>query len=105
MTKKFQFLHLGKNNPNFNYFLDIALLDSTKLVNNLGIYVDQMLTFREHIAKKTVKARSRCVIFLKAFVTRDNTFIKNFFKIYVRPILEYGGVVWAPVSVAGIGKL
>jgi len=98
-------LHLGKNNPNFNYFLDIALLDSTKLVKDLGIYVDQMLTFREHIAKITAKARSRCAIFQKAFVTRDYTLMKNFFTIYVRLILEYGGVVWASVSVAGIAKL
>jgi len=45
-AKKCLVLHLGKNIPNFNYFLDVALLDSPKLVKDLGIYVDQMLTVR-----------------------------------------------------------
>ena len=43
--------------------------------------------------------------FYKCFVSRDPSLMKSFFITYVRPLLEYGSVVWSPVSTAGINKI
>ena len=71
----------------------------------MGVHIDRTLSFSPHIATIASKARARCAIFLKSFISRDMKTMLKFYTTYVRPILEYGSVVWCPVSSKDINIL
>ena len=98
-------LHLGSSNSHFVYGLNGIPLSSPGLVKDLGLLLDESLKFTPHISAIISKARSRCGIFLKSFVSRDPQVMKRFFVVYVRPLLEYAGVVWNPISKTNIHSL
>jgi len=72
---------------------------------NINIAIDKSLSFSSHISLITGKARSRCAVFFKNFLSRDKKNMILFFITYVRPLLESSGTVWYPVSSADNNKL
>ena len=44
-------MHLGKNNPNYNYTLNNKPLNVTVSEKDLGVHVDPLLNFEDHIDK------------------------------------------------------
>ena len=98
-------LHLGSFNNNFIYHISGTILSCPPSISDLGVIVDPQLTFHQHIAKISLKARSRCILYLKSFISRDPKIMLKFFTTYVRPILEYGSPVWTPINTADIAKL
>ena len=102
---KCQLLHLGKNNKRFCYGFEGNILPSVLKVNDLGLLIDENLHFTTHIAAVAAKARGRCGVFLKSFISRDRDLMLKFYLVYVRPILEYASVVWNPTSVGDINVL
>ena len=71
----------------------ISLVHSFK---DLGITVDDKLTFREHIKNISVTAHRLCPITYHAFSTRQPLFLARVFTAYTRPKLEYVAPVWSP---------
>jgi len=63
------------------------------------------LSFTPHISSIVSKARSRCAVFLKSFLSRDTKTMLNFFTTYVRPILEFSSSVCSLISSSDINKL
>jgi len=104
-VEKCQILHLGKLNGRYSYGLNNLEIPNPPLVNDLGLLVDESLSFSKHIANIVSKARSRCGVFLKTFISRDKTVMKTFFTTYVRPTLEYCSVIWNPLSQGDINAL
>ncbi len=102
---KCELLHLGKSNFCYNYGLYGAKLPSPTRVRDLGVLIDNELNFSDHISSIVSKARSRCGIFLKSFVSRDTLLMKKFFVLYVRPILENACEVWNPICQKDINNL
>jgi len=98
-------MHIGKSNPEFSYVIfdsDIACADS---ISDLGIIIDKNLGFSLHIANIAGKARGRCAVFLRSFVSREPNLMLSFFTLYIRPLLEYGSVVWSPVALTMIESI
>ena len=93
-------LHLGGNrNPNSNYSLLNTLIPKTpkgESVRDLGIYFTHNLKWDSHIDVITKKARRVSFSLLKSLKTKDSSLLVNLFKIYVRPILEFGSNVFNP---------
>ena len=54
-------MYLGKNNPKHKYTIkngdDICELNVTTCEKDLGVYIDPLLDFSEHITKTIKKAR------------------------------------------------
>ncbi len=98
-------LHIGPRDVNYVYHISGFTLSSPNLVRDLGVLVDSSLSFSQHISQITQKARRRCVLFLKVFVTRDPLTMVKFFVTYVRPLLEYSSPVWSPISVSEVSLL
>ena len=71
---------------------------------DLGITIDFTLAFRQHILSLMNRARSRCILLLKCFVS-DNSIMLHFFLFYVCPMLKYGSVIWSPITESSIAKL
>jgi len=102
-------LILGKTNPLYSYHIQGTTLPAPLLAPHLGIIVDSNLSlFLPTIISAIVsKARSRCAVFLKSFISLDPKTMLKFFTTYVRPIglLEFSSSVWSPISSSDINKL
>ena len=55
-TRKCQILHVGKNNPEFKYFMDGRELQCIEAEKDLGVSVDKDLKFEQHINEAVKKA-------------------------------------------------
>ena len=91
-------LHLGDKNPRHEYFIGDASnrtkLNVTNLEKDLGVHIDESLSFDQHIDKITKKASSKCAAIMKNFSLRSKDVMVPLFKTIIRPILEYANSTW-----------
>jgi len=97
----FSLLQLGRNNAknvySFNSGRMSMELNITSKERDLGIIIDSELDFGEHITFQIVgKANCQLGLIKRCFIIRDRQSLLLLFKSTVRPILEYGSVVWSP---------
>ena len=97
---KCKVLHLGYNNPNYDYYMRdgdiVSKLDDTVCEKDLGVFIDNKLDFKEHIIKQTNKARSMAGCINRNIINKTSDIMVPLFKAMIRPILEYGNAVWFP---------
>jgi len=98
-------LHLGSTNNKFNYGFNGIAIPATLLIKDLGVYMEPNLSFNRHISITCSKARARCAIYFKTFVSRDIYSMKLFFITYVRPLLEFASPIWNPILISQINAL
>ena len=60
-----------------------------------GINVGSKLSFIQHISNVFSKAKARCSLILKCFLTNDVNMLVKAYTVYVRPLLEYNCAVWS----------
>ena len=93
-------LHYGRNNPNHDYFFKTSkgnkVIENCKSEKDLGITFDTDLSFDLHINDITKKANQVLGLIKRNFKHMDNKTFILLFKSLVRPILEYGTLVWSP---------
>ncbi len=65
---------------------------------DLGVTIDDGLTFRQHVSQSTAKANRIVGIIRRSFDHLTESMFITLFKSLVRPILEYGHSVWNPHS-------
>ena len=70
--------------------------------SDLGVNIDEKLSFTDHISKIAMKAHQRSSLILRSFTSRDTNSLVRAFKVYVRPILEYNSQVWSPIAMKDI---
>ena len=63
---------------------------------DLGVVMDNQLTFKLHINGIVVRAKQCDALILRCFYTRDPKLLIKAFTVYVRPLLEYCCSVWSP---------
>ena len=88
-------LHIGKNNPKLNYFINGFIIQSSDHVRDLGVEVDNLLKFDYPIENIVSRAYQRLAILFKGFISRDSKLLTKAYITYVRPILEYCSSVWS----------
>ena len=93
-------MHAGKNNPEFNYTMkvdnvevEIAECEEEK---DLGVTFDKLLKFDVHIQNSINKANRVLGIIKRSFSYINTDIFVKLYKSLVRPILEYGNVIWYP---------
>ena len=101
--KKFQLLRSGHNrnlieetsvfSPDFE-----NIIESKPVIKDLGILVDSTLRYRDQITKVIKKANQKSSWILRTFHTRKPTFLRKIWKSLVQCHIDYGSVLWAPVS-------
>ena len=72
---------------------------------DLGVIIDNKLSFNCHISAIAHKAHVRASLILRSFVTRDPAVLTKAYVTYVRPILEYCTPIWSPHTVSNINKI
>ena len=98
-------LHLGANNLNHTYYVNGHALQNFSTVIDLGIEIDSDLNFKCHMEAIVKKARNRCAVFLRNYISRDAGLMKRFFLSFVRPILETNSIIWSPKNAEFIDKI
>jgi len=79
-------LHLHKNNPLTDYYLDGNLIESCDLVNDIGVDIDLALYFDKHIDRIVVKAYYRIGLSFRGFVSRNLHVFRQAYITYIRPL-------------------
>ena len=101
-NKKCKIMHIGKNNPKFEYKMDNDTLDSTSIEKDIGVHITSDLKPTKHCEIAANKARAVLGQISKSFHFRDRKVFVRLYKTYVRPHLEFSVSVWNPYSVQDI---
>ena len=92
--------HLGKTNPNYDYFIKDGKeghkSKTTIAEKDFGVIMDPNLNFDTHINETIKKANKVAGLINRSIVNKYDNVMIPLFKALVRPILEYGNVVWSP---------
>ena len=92
-------MHIGNNNREpMSYKLkpDIPGMDITTSEKDVGVIIDNKLSFDLHIAEKVNKANSVAGAIRRSFEYLDKDTFKKLYTALVRPHLEYANAVWNP---------
>ena len=96
-------LKVGRDNNN-EYFMKqdtqsgnrTIKLKTTGKEKDLGVIIDDNLSFKDHVFQSTAKANKIAGLIRRTFsFLSDKTFVL-LFKSLVRPLLEYGHTIWQP---------
>lgn len=112
---KCHILHLGKKNPQAKYVIPTThnLKEKGQSVSytvfpydmkavteekDLGVIIDDQLSFKSHIETKVKIANKMLGIVRRTFKYMDSDIFLRLYKSIVRPHLEYASVVWSPTT-------
>ena len=98
-ANKCSVLHFGKKNLKSKYTLSKDFLTAKPYERDLGILVDEKLSFDQQVSTAVGKAKRLVGLILHTFNSRSRHVILPLFKSLVRPILEYASPVWNSSSI------
>ena len=102
--EKCKLLHVGKNNPRYQYkFLGSTLCTCTT-EKDLGVTFNEKFDFSDHIYASISKAKSSLAWLLRNVISRNAYEMKTAYRSLVRHNLEYCCQVWAPKARHGNWK-
>ena len=95
----------GYKGYNFCYKLNNIAIQRVCFFKDLGVTVDQALSFENHINMICATASQRAALILKCFTSREPILLVKAFITYVRPLLEYASCIWSPFKLKLIDKI
>ena len=99
-STKCKVMHLGKENRKHKYTMmeneKVITLEVTEEEKDLGVWTDDELKFVKHIENAASKSNQILGLIKRSFVYKNGEVVKKLFTSLVRPLLEYGNVVWYP---------
>ena len=93
-------MHSGKKNPEYDYKMKVGdeevSITKCEEEKDLGVTFDKLLKFDVHIQNSINKANKILGIIRRSFSYLDAEIFIKLYKSMVRPVLEYGNVIWFP---------
>ena len=96
-TAKCKVMHLGKDNPSFQYTMSGNPIEDVHQEKDLGVTFDKELKFSDHIALKVKKANQILGMIRYTFSCLDRDIFLPLYKTLIRPHLEYASTIWSPI--------
>ena len=97
---KCKVLHLGKNNPHYDYYIGDAdnkiKITETLSEKDLGVYIDPLLTFESHIFEAVKKARKLSNLIMRTITLKNSEIMLPLYKTLIRSVIEYANCAWYP---------
>ncbi|XP_071941051.1 uncharacterized protein [Antedon mediterranea] len=94
-------MHFGRKNNKFQYKMGHAenkkLLQWVSKMTDLGVVIDDKLTFESHVAQVAMKANKKLGIIYRSFDYLSCHSLSLLYKSIVRPSMEYCSTVWQHV--------
>ena len=97
-TGKCHVLHLGQNNPLFEYSLGDSKLARVEEEKDIGVLINGNLKPGRQCEKVAQTANRVLSQVLEAFMYRDKEILPKIYKSYVRPHVEFAVPAWNPWS-------
>ncbi|XP_063693754.1 uncharacterized protein LOC134825470 [Bolinopsis microptera] len=91
---KCKVLHIGRNNPMHEYFMNGECLPQVKSEKDLGVLTTRNLDWSDHIDKSVKKAKSVIGWIKRSLICRNKFVMLNVYRTLVRPHIEYAVQVW-----------
>ncbi len=108
-ASKCKTLHLGKENVRHGYSMASTsgqvTLEQTTCEKDLGVLIDDKLSFDEHISQAVKRANTKLAMIRRTFTHLDKNMLVQLYTSLVRPILEYGNVIWSAHLQSHINQL
>ena len=79
-----------------NYKINGENIKKVQLEQDLGIWLDNKLTFGTNITKKANKANGMIAVIKKNFTKVTKQVFLNIYKCLIRPHLEFANIIWHP---------
>lgn len=95
-AKKCKVMHLGRSNHLYEYGMGEVTLESITEEKDLGVWVDNKLSFNSHMEKQVNKANRQLGLIRRSFDFLDKDTFNTLYKSLVRTHLEYCNVVAYP---------
>jgi len=102
---KCKIMHIGHNNPKYQFTMEGTPLGETETERDLGVAVDMNLKLTKQCKKAAARAQVVLSQILKFFHYRDRNHYLNLYKTYVRPHLDFAVTAWSPWSINDIELL
>lgn len=102
---KINVIHIGAANARTIYRVEGSVIVSQDCIRDLGILIDEDLSFKQHIDSIVSKATLRKNQLLKSFSHCSPKTYTKLFTCYVRPILENGSEIFNFSSISRITSL
>ena len=105
--EKFQLLHHGrKENLKSEYKIDDNItLKKSKNVRDLGVYIEESLSWDMQLTKMLNSARRFGGWILRCFNSRSPEVLLQLIKTFIIPRLEYCSPLWSPYKIKDIAKV
>lgn len=104
-TDKCSVMHLGYQNPSYEYQLCNKTLNVSDKERDLGVIVDKSLKFSEQSNIAVNSANAALGMIKRNIISRDKNVITKLYKALVRPRLEYCVQAWRPFLRKDINKI
>jgi hypothetical protein len=95
-VEKCKIMHVGRNNPRYEYFIDGVRLKVVEEENDVGVIVQSNLKPAKQCQKAANTAGAVLRTVQRNFHFRDKNVFVRLYKQYVRPHLEFSVQAWSP---------
>ena len=87
-------MKISRSNVDKRAYTMQSTIITTRKEKNIGVMIDDKLTFSDHLAEKINRANSILGITRRTFVYLDLTMLKALYTALVEPHLEYANQIW-----------
>ena len=98
-------LHFGRKNPQYEYNIDGAKLQTADAAKDLGITIQNDCDTTQHVQNISKKAHVILTQIKRSVCYRDTMVLPKIYKTFVRPTLEYAAQVWNPSKIGDVKTL
>ena len=98
-------MHIGTNNPKFEYFMRNTKLEVVTEEKDLGVLITNNLKPSGHCDKVAGKANKMLGLIKRTITNKNEETIIKLYKALVRPHLEYAQQFWSPYQDNDIEKI
>ncbi len=93
--EKSKYMRIGNTSVDDNGYI-MYNISRTRTEKDIGVVINNKLTFADHLAEKINKANKIVGLVRKTFVHLEPATVKPLFTALARPHLEYANQVWCP---------
>ena len=97
--EKCKVMHVGKNNPHYEYTMGGVKLSETDEERDIGVMITKTLKPSSQCNKAAARATSVLNQIKRNFHYRDRHTFLRLYKQFVRPHLEFASQAWAPWTI------
>jgi hypothetical protein len=101
-VKKCKVMHIGKNNPCHDYYMNGIKLTVVEEEKDVGIIIHKSLKPSRHCQRAAATALGVLKQLTKNFHYRDRNIFLKLYKQYVRPHVEFATPAWSPWYISDI---